>query len=592
MRDFNRLLAFVRPYWKQMTAALICMTIAVILGLLLPWVIQNLVDVVFVQKDIHMLTWVTIGLVVAFLLQSGFDFLKLYLLSYVGERVTADMRMLIYEHLQELSLRFYSDHRVGELVSRVTNDVQVIQNALTGNLVFLIQQVVILIVGGIILLIMDPRLTMLILLSVPIIAGIAQFFGKRIKRMSTTVQDQLARVSTILEETLTGVRIVKSFVREDYEAARFSVGVEGAFQAAMERTKTRSVFVPLISFAAFGALVMVLWYGGREVIDGALSAGALVAYLLYAVIVAGPIQTITSIYGQFQEMLGAANRMFELLDARSELVELPGAPALPRVTGRVTFEDVVFGYDPQLAVLDGVSLTAEPGQVVALVGPSGSGKSTLVSLIPRFYDPDSGVIRIDDHDIRDVQIHSLREQIGIVPQDTLLFGGTIRENIAYGRLDATQAEIVAAAGAANAHDFILGQPNGYDTPVGERGTNLSVGQRQRISIARAILKNPRILMLDEATSSLDSESEAQVQEALEHLMKARTTFVIAHRLSTIHHADNILVLNEGRIAEQGTHDELMTHEDGLYHHLYSLQFALSDKDPRPNGPAPADASRT
>ncbi|MBU0495219.1 MAG: ABC transporter ATP-binding protein/permease [Chloroflexi bacterium] len=583
MQDFKRLLIFIKPYWKRMLAAFVCMFLAVSLGMLLPWVVQNLVDVVFVQKDIHMLTWVALALVVAFALQSGFDFLKLYLLAFIGERVTADMRVLIYEHLQELSLRFYADRRVGELVSRVTNDVNVVQGALTGNVMFLLQQLIILVAGVVILFVMNPRLTLLILLVVPIMAGIAQFFGNRIKYMSITVQEQLGHVTTILEETLAGIRVVKSFVREDYETTRFSNSVQGAFAAAMERTKIRSVFMPMISFAAFGALVVVLWYGGREVIDGALTAGALVAYLLYAVLIASPVQTASSIFSQFQEMMGASHRIFELLDARSEIIELPSAPPLPRVKGRVTFEDVVFSYDTRVAVLDGVSLIAEPGQVMALVGPSGSGKTTLVSLLPRFYDPNKGTIRVDGHDIRTVQTKTLRDQIGIVPQDTLLFGGTIRENIAYGRLDAMHEEIVAAAVAANAHDFIMGLPDGYETQVGERGANMSVGQRQRVSIARAILKNPRILILDEATSSLDSESEAQVQEALERLMEGRTTFVIAHRLSTIHNADQILVLNEGRIVEQGTHEELMTNSEGLYYHLHSLQFALNGNSARPEG---------
>jgi subfamily B ATP-binding cassette protein MsbA len=404
------------------------------------------------------------------------------------------------------------------------------------------------------------------------------YLGRKIRQAATVVQDRLAEASAVVDESIGNIRIVKSFAREAYEITLFAAKVEETFVAAMRRVKISAILAPMIGFMAFISITITLWFGGYEVIQGYLSPGGLVAFLIYTMLVAGPIAAFSGLYGQFQVALGATERLFELIDLQPEIADSPHAYPLPTIIGRVRFEHVGFEYDSSLPVLHQVSLDINPGQVVALVGPSGAGKTTLVNLIPRFYDVTSGCITIDGHDIRQVTLLSLRDQIGIVPQETAMFSDTIRENIRYGKLDATQAEIEVAAQAANAHEFIVKMPLGYETRVGERGIKLSGGQRQRIAIARAILKDPRILILDEATSSLDSESEQLVQEALERLMKSRTTFVIAHRLSTITNADWILVLEGGKIVEQGVHADLVNRPRGLYHKLHALQFKFDLKE--------------
>jgi subfamily B ATP-binding cassette protein MsbA len=400
------------------------------------------------------------------------------------------------------------------------------------------------------------------------------FLGRKIRGASRMVQDRLAEAASVVEETTAGIRIVKSFAREEHEIARFSARVNETFTAAMRRARIAAVLGPLIGFMAFASITVTLWFGSYEVLQGRLTAGGLVAYLVYTMMVAAPVASLAGLYAQFQSALGAAERLFALLDTHSDIITRPDVPALPPVSGEVVFDQVHFDYAKGTPVLRGVSFCARPGQLIALVGPSGAGKSTLVNLIPRFYDVRTGRITIDGNDIRDVNVHSLRSQIGLVPQETILFSDTVATNIRYGRLDATQEEVEVAARAANAHKFIVDDlPLGYETPVGERGIKLSGGQRQRVAIARAILKDPRILILDEATSSLDSESEALVQEALERLMAGRTSFVIAHRLSTVLNADRILVLNRGRVVEQGTHAELLGDRHGLYARLYRMQFA-------------------
>ncbi|MBP6472428.1 MAG: ABC transporter ATP-binding protein [Chloroflexi bacterium] len=577
MTTFGRLLRYVRPYTRWMVLSIIMLLISVSLGLILPLVIRNLVDIVLVDKNFPRLNQLAIGLFVVFLLQGVASFVNQIALAFVGENVVADIRVQVYSHLQSLSLKYFTDNRTGEIVSRVTNDVVLLQTAVTDNLVALLRQAITLIGAAILLFILDWRLTVIILLGIPFVTLTMVWLGRKIRRESTAVQDALAQGANVLEETISGVRIVKSFAREEYEIGRFSARVTDIFDAAMRRAKIGAVLGPVIGFMAFGSITITLWFGSYEVIQGRLTAGDLVAYLIYTMLVAAPIASLAGLYAQFQSAIGATERLFDLLDTESDIVSLPDAPLLPAVNGEVVFEDVSFAYSTAVALLRSVSFTARPGQVIALVGPSGAGKSTLVSLIPRFWDVDNGRVTIDGHDIREVNLRSLREQIGIVPQETTLFSDTVYNNIRYGKLDATREEVEAAARAANAHDFILNDlAEGYDTPVGERGVKLSGGQRQRVAIARAVLKDPRILILDEATSSLDSESESLVQEALERLMAGRTSFVIAHRLSTVVNADWVLVLDAGRIVEQGTHADLLARADGLYTRLHQMQFGSAE----------------
>jgi subfamily B ATP-binding cassette protein MsbA len=402
---------------------------------------------------------------------------------------------------------------------------------------------------------------------------VALFFGRRLRTLSGAVQDQLADATIVLEETIGGVRVVQSFTREDYEIGRYRRSIEQTFELARKRIRLSATFGPVASFMGFTVVAMVFWFGGQQVLNGTLTAGQLTMFLILTLTIAGSIGSFSGLWTSLQEALGATKRIFEIIDTPPDITDSVGAQPLPRIDGHIVLDRVSFAYkdNSDQHVLRGVSLEVKPGEVLALVGPSGAGKTTLVNLIPRFFDPQTGSVCIDEQDIRSVQVKSLREQIGLVPQDTLLFGGTVRENILYGKLDASEEDMIAAARAANAHDFIAQLPKGYETIVGERGVKLSGGQRQRIAIARAILKDPRILLLDEATSSLDSESEGLVQEALDRLMQNRTSVVIAHRLSTVHHADRIAVLERGELVELGTHAELITH-DGLYARLYKMQF--------------------
>jgi subfamily B ATP-binding cassette protein MsbA len=565
-------LHYVRPYRERMVLAIISLITGTLLGLVMPLVVRGVVDVVFVERDLALLNRFTGLLTLVFLTQAFFSFINRYYMSYIGERVVADLRQQLYRHLVTLSLRFFADRRTGEIVSRLTNDVTTLQAAVTDNLVSLLRQSLTLIGGVIFLFWLDWRLTSVILGGIPLVTLTMIYLGRKIRRAASQVQDRLAEASAVVEETVGGIRIVKSFAREAHEISRFNIKIDETFAAAMRRVKITAILSPTIGFMAFMSITITLWFGGYEVIQGHLSPGGLIAFLIYTMLVAGPIAAFSGLYGQFQSALGATQRLFELLDVSPDIADAPNAYPLPSIIGRVCFENVSFEYDSSLPVLRDISLVVEPGQVVALVGPSGAGKTTLVNLIPRFYDVTAGRITIDGYDVRQVTRLSLRQQIGIVPQEPAIFSDTIGENIRYGKLEATQAEVEAAARAANAHEFILNTAAGYDTRVGERGIKLSGGQRQRIAIARAILRDPHILILDEATSSLDSESEQLVQEALEHLVKMRTTFVIAHRLSTITNADTIIVLDKGRLVEQGTHAELLSHEDGLYRKLHAMQF--------------------
>lgn len=574
---YRRLLVYVRPHRRRMVQSVLALVFSAGLGLVLPLVVRNLVDIVLVDKNMDALNQLALALMGVFVLQAIFSFFHRYTLSFVGEHVIADIRIQLYSHLQSLSLRFYAERRVGEILSRLTNDVSLLQSAITNDLVALLRQLITLVGAAVLLFVLDWRLTLIILAGIPVISLTMVWLGRKIRAASKDQQDALASAANVAEETTSGIRIVKSFTREPYEIGRFSDRVYATYDAAMRRAKIASILGPTIGFMAFFSITITLWFGSYEVIQGRLTAGGLVAYLVYTMMVAAPIATLAGLYAQFQAALGASERLFELLDTQPDIVDKADALPLPPIRGLVTFEAVQFAYDTDLAVLSDVSFSSRPGQVIALVGPSGAGKSTLINLITRFYDATAGSVTIDGFDVRDVSLTSLRSQIGIVPQETQLFSDTVAANIRYGKLEASDAEVEAAAKAANAHEFIINElGSGYQTLVGERGTKLSGGQRQRVAIARAILKDPRILILDEATSSLDSESEALVQDALQRLMVGRTSFVIAHRLSTVTNADWVLVLDHGSIVEQGTHADLLAIPNGLYRRLYQMQFSSAE----------------
>ena len=427
-------------------------------------------------------------------------------------------------------------------------------------------------IGSLVLMVyLDWKLSLLTLVVIPLVGQAMKIFGRKIKRNGTVIQERMADITSLLQESISAVRVVKSFVREKYETDRFVRQNQLNFQAAMKNVQLTSLLTPTVEFLAAISVTFIVWFGGYEVVNDEMTAGALVAFLTYAVNLANPVKRLSRVYGNLQRAMAAVDRVFAVIDLEEPISDKEGAKPLPKISGAVKLDHVSFEYKKGVPALSDVSLDAKPGQMIAFVGPSGAGKSTIANLIPRFYEITDGSISIDGTDIRDVTVSSLREQIGIVPQETLLFSTTVMENIRYGRLDATDEEVIEAAKAANADEFIRNLPQGYDTKIGERGMNLSGGQRQRMAIARAILKNPRILILDEATSALDTESEKIVQAALDKLMVGRTSFVIAHRLSTIFNADQIFVIDNGHVKEHGTHEELLK-LDGLYSYLYNIQF--------------------
>ncbi|MDU5371886.1 MAG: lipid A export permease/ATP-binding protein MsbA [Negativicoccus succinicivorans] len=576
MTDYARLLHYVVPYWRRGVAAIIAMIMGALTTLAVPWIIRNIIDDVLAAKNLVALNWIALGILVLFFLRGVFSYLQGYLMSYIANRVIIDIRNEVYARVQRLSLRFFDTRKTGSLMSRLTNDIGALQTAIVDNFVNIVKESVILIGSLVGMVILHWRLTLLCIIIVPLVSITIKYFGRKLKKSGHMMQERIADVTSHLQETIGGIRVVKSFFREDYEIARFRQINQASFGAAMKAARQSSQLSPIVEFIAAIAVTAIIWYGGWSVIDGELTAGELIAFLIYAINLANPVRRLSALYGDIQRSMAAGERVFALLDETPDIREKADAIALPVLRGDVVFDAVHFQYEPSKEVLSGISFHAEPGQKIALVGPSGSGKSTIANLIPRFYDVTAGAIKIDGHDIRDVTLASLREQIGIVPQDTALFNTTIEENIRYGRLDATDEEVAAAVRAANAEEFVRQLPQGLQTPIGDRGLVLSGGQRQRIAIARALLKDPRILILDEATSALDTESEQLVQAALERLMIGRTAFIIAHRLTTIQDADHILVIDRGRIVESGTHQSLLALH-GMYYNLYTLRLQGDEK---------------
>lgn len=571
MKNYMRLLAYIKPYTRRLALAVVCIIMAAGANLYLPWIIKDMIDDVLMSKDMVMLNLIAAGILVVMFTRGVFYYGQSYLVSYVGQRVIIDVRSVLFRKFQRMPLSYYDKQQTGTVMSYITNDVAVMQSAIVDNLIELVTEGSILIGSLAMMIYLDWKLSLLTLMTIPLVGFAMKIFGRKLKRSSTVIQERVAEITSLLQESISAIRVVKSFVRESYEIKRFEEQNWRNFQAAMKNVKLSSLLTPTVEFLAAIAVTFIVWFGGYEVVNEVITAGELVAFLTYAVNLANPVKRLSRVYAAIQKAMAAADRVFDIMDLDEKITDVPNATPLPPIKGKVEFKDITFSYKEGQPALQHISLKAEPGQMIALVGPSGSGKSTIANLIPRFYDVDSGVITIDDHDIRQVTADSLREQIGLVPQETMLFSTSVMENIRYGRLEATDEEVIEAAKAANAEEFIKELPEGYDTKLGERGLNLSGGQRQRLAIARAILKNPRVLILDEATSALDTESEKIVQDALDNLMVGRTSFVIAHRLSTIFNADQIFVVENGHLREHGTHEELLA-AGGLYSNLYNIQF--------------------
>jgi subfamily B ATP-binding cassette protein MsbA len=574
MDTLKRLFQFLTPYWKTLIVSAVLLLVRASLELVPPLFQRAIIDEVIGQSDLSLLGRYIVLLIGVYAVQQLINAADMYLRHALGEKFILDLRVKLYAYLQRLSLSFFERTSTGELMSRVTNDVNALESFVTHGSALTLVDLLRLFGGAIILFVLDARLALLVLLPVPILAISLRYFNTRIRPIYRRIRARLGDINAQLQDSLSGIQVIQAFVQEDQELARFTTESEGYYRARVEGIRYWSTFFPSMRFVASMGTVIVLAAGSVMVVNGSLSLGTMVAFLSYTVSFYQPINRLTEIDNIFQEAIAAGERIFELLDETSEIEDAPEAVELPAIQGDVVFEDVHFRYGTGDEVLRDVTFHMSPGEVVALVGPSGAGKTSIANLLCRFYDPIHGSITVDGYDLRQTELASLRGQVAVVLQDTFLFNCSIRENLLYGKPDATDEEVLAATEAAFAHEFILALPNGYDTEIGERGVKLSGGQKQRLALARAILADPRILILDEATSSVDAEAEFLIQQALDAVLQGRTALVIAHRLSTIRNADKIIALEEGRIVEVGDHLELME-RGGLYSQLYQRQLELS-----------------
>jgi subfamily B ATP-binding cassette protein MsbA len=570
MSLYRRLLDLVKPYWVKLAFAMICMLFVSLLTAAQAFLVQPALDDVFLKKDTKILFLLPIAIILLFFIKGIFDYGQAYLMNFVGLRIVADMREKLYNHLQNLSLSFFTKTPTGVLISRITNDVNLIQGAVSNTITGLLKDAFTIVGLSGVIFYRNWKLAIIAFIIFPLAIIPIKEFGKRLRKFSRKSQQRMGSITAFLHETITGNRIVKAFNMEEYEKRRFAEENERFFKIILKRVKIRAISHPLMELIGGVGVALIIWVGGYSVVRGELTPGTFFSFMAALLMLYAPVRDLSKVNLEIQEGLAAAARVYELLDTIPDIKDEEGAISLPLISKGIDFQKITFKYGTE-AVLKEISLHVKVGEVIALVGMSGAGKTSLVNLLPRFYDVEEGHILIDSIDIRKVALKSLRNQISLVTQQTILFNDTIRNNIAYGNIKSSDEEIIKAAKAANAHDFIQRLPQAYETVIGEQGVKLSGGERQRLSIARALLKNAPILILDEATSSLDSDSETEVQNALEYLMKGRTVFVIAHRLSTIRNAHRIIVLSDGQIVEEGTHEELMV-LNGEYRRLYDLQF--------------------
>lgn len=576
MHALKRAVSYLGPYWLIAVGAAVSLLLVTATNLITPQLLRWVVDGGITAGQVPVIVWGTAALVAVALLRGLFNFTQGYWSEKASQSVAFDVRNELFSKIQTLSFSYHDRAQTGQLMTRATSDVDLVRQFTGLGLFQLLNALIMLAGSAVVLLVMNWRLALITLATIPLMLVVMARFIRVIRPMFGQIQARLGHLNTVLQENLAGVRVVKAFAREPFEAGRFQAANLAYKDDNIRAARIFAGHFPLVFFISGLGTVAIIWVGGLQVIGGSLSLGELIAFNTYLAFLTMPIFMLGFIAGMMARAAASARRIFEVLDAPNEVTDKPGAVELPQVQGRVTFDQVSFRYVGQdRNVLDRVSFTAEPGQLVAILGVTGSGKSTIINLLPRFYDVTGGRILIDGHDIRDVTLDSLRSQIGIVLQETTLFTGTIRDNIAYGRPEAGDEEVIAAAKAAQAHDFILEQPDGYQTRVGERGVGLSGGQKQRVAIARALLLNPRILILDDSTSAVDAETEYRIQQALETLMAGRTSFVIAQRISTVRHADLILVLREGRIAASGTHETLQA-ESELYVSILQSQLQADE----------------